>query len=34
MYYSKEQVKDSPAVIHYMGVNGVLEKQEPCGAAI
>ena len=33
VYYSKDQVKVSPAVIHYKGVNGVLETQEPCGAA-
>ena len=32
MYYSKYQVKVRPAVIHYKGVNGVLETQEPRGA--
>ena len=32
MYYSKDQVKVRPAVIHYKGVNGVLETQEPRGA--
>ena len=26
-------MKVCPAVIHYKGVNGVLETQEPCGAA-
>ena len=31
--YSKDQVKVSPAVIRYKGVNGVLETQEPRGAA-
>ena len=33
MYYSKDQVNVFPALIHYKGVNGVLETQEPCGAA-
>ena len=27
VYYSKDQVKVCPAVIHYKGVNGVLETQ-------
>ena len=34
VYYSNDQVKGRPAVIHYKGVNGVLETQEPCGAVI
>ena len=29
IYYSKDQVKVRPAVIHYKGVNGELETQEP-----
>ena len=33
VYYSKDQVKVSPAVIHVKGVNCVLETQEPCDAA-
>ena len=32
VYYSKYQVNICPAVIHYKGVNGVLETQEPRGA--
>ena len=31
VYYSKDQVTVCPAVIHYKGVNGVLETQEPRG---
>ena len=32
VYYSKDQMNFYPVVIHYKGVNGVLETQEPCGA--
>ena len=32
VYYSKDQVKVHHAVIHYKGVKGELEAQEPRGA--